>query len=162
MSTGAIIGLVVGLVAVLCLGATVAAALITPPGDDKPDGKPAAGVGSPAPYDALPGQPAATTASAAPTSRPPTSAAPAGPKTSFGDGTWEVGATAGLIAPGKYRTTVPASSFNCYWERLKGTSGGFDDILANDNHEAGTQAIVTIAATDAAFKSRGCGTWQKA
>ncbi len=159
MSTGAILGICAGIVAVLCVAAGVAVALLPPP-KEKPAAVTADGLGSPAPYDALPGQPAPT--SAAPPTTAPTSAAPPGPKTSFGDGTWEVGTGAGLIAPGKYRTTVPQDSWNCYWERLKGTSGSFDDIIANDNVDPGTPTVVTIGASDAAFKSRGCGTWTKA
>lgn len=157
MSTGAIIGMVVGIVAVLCVGAAIAVTLVPTPKEQPTaaDGN----AGTPAPYDALPGQQAPTSATSAP---PATTAPAAGPKTSFGDGTWEIGAAAGLVAPGKYRTTVPGSSSNCYWERLKGTSGGFDDIIANDNVDPGTPTVVTIAATDVAFKSRGCGTWTKA
>lgn len=155
LSVGAILGICTAFTAVLCVAAAVAFTLIPAPDPDPP----AAGLGTPAPYDALPGQQAPTSATPTP---PATSAAPAGPKTSFGDGTWEIGTAAGLVAPGKYRTTVPQDSFNCYWERLKGTSGSFDDIIANDNVSPGTPTVVTIGATDAAFKSRGCGTWTKA
>lgn len=162
LSTGAILAIVAGVMAFLCIAASVAVVLVPSPSDKPSVAADTDGAGSPAPYDALPGQPAA---SSTPSAAPPTTttpAAPAGPKTSFGDGTWEVGAGPGQITPGKYRTTVPADSWNCYWERLKGTSGSFDDIIANDNVDPGTPTVVTIAATDAAFKARGCGTWQKA
>ncbi|HEV7236813.1 MAG TPA: hypothetical protein VGN15_11560 [Ktedonobacteraceae bacterium] len=43
---------------------------------------------------------------------------------SFGDGTYQVGKD---IQPGTYRTR--SASSNCYYERLKGFSGGIDDIL---------------------------------
>ncbi len=84
--------------------------------------------------------------------------APTGPITAFADGIYEVGTGPGQVVPGKYKTTPPA---DCYWERLKGTSGS-DDIIANDNLAAGAPAIVTILKTDAAFRSKRCGTWQKA
>jgi hypothetical protein len=89
-------------------------------------------------------------------------AAPTGPVTAFGDGTYEIGTGAGQVPPGKYKTTVPADSAGCYWERLKGLSGAFADIAANGNSEPGAPAVVTIAKTDAGFKSQRCGTWQKA
>ncbi len=83
--------------------------------------------------------------------------APTGPITAFADGIYEVGTGPGQVVPGKYKTTPPV---DCYWERLKGTSGS-DDIIANDNLTAGAPAIVTILKTDVAFRSKRCGTWQK-
>lgn len=77
----------------------------------------------------------------------------------FGDGVWLVGAD---IAPGTYRSLVPASSRNCYWARLSGAAGDFDDILANSNVDSGAQALVTIADGDVAFETAGCGTWEPA
>lgn len=72
-------------------------------------------------------------------------------KASFGDGTWRVGTD---IQPGTYHT---AGGDGCYWERSSSTSGSGDDIIANDNASGPT--TVTIAPTDAAFKSQNCGTW---
>lgn len=89
-----------------------------------------------------------------------TSAAPAGPITAFADGTYQIGAGAGLVPAGTYRTTVPADSSNCYWERQRAFGGGVDAIIANGNHGTGEPVIVTIAATDKGFKTRGCGTWK--
>ncbi len=86
-------------------------------------------------------------------------AAPAGPVTAFADGTYEVGTGAGQVPPGKYKTTPTGS---CYWERLKGLSGEFDDIIVNGNAKEGAPTIVTIAKTDVAFTTKRCGTWQKA
>jgi len=83
------------------------------------------------------------------------------PLTSFGEGTYEIGATAGKVVPGKYGTVVPATSYGCYWERLSNTGGGFDAIIANENAPKSASVIVTVAATDVAFNSRGCGTWTK-
>lgn len=95
-----------------------------------------------------------------PTAAPPTSAPPAGPVTAFADGTYEIGTGPGLVPPGKYKTTVPSDSRNCYWERQKSFGGGVDSIIANDNHSAGEPVIVTIAPTDKGFKTSGCGTWK--
>ena len=60
------------------------------------------------------------------------------------------------IEPGTYLTS---GGSGCYWQRSSGTSGDFDDILANGN-ESG-QAIVTIAASDVAFTTKRCGSWQR-
>lgn len=73
------------------------------------------------------------------------------PKTTFSDGTFLVGKD---IAAGTYRTD---GSSNCYYERLSSTSGGFDSIIANDNPRG--QVVITVAVSDAAFKSQRCGTW---
>ena len=71
----------------------------------------------------------------------------------FTDGTWRIGHD---IQPGLYR--VVPNDF-CYWERLSGLSGGFDDIIANDN--TSSPSYVEVKATDVAFKSQNCGTWLK-
>jgi len=72
----------------------------------------------------------------------------------IGDGTFQVGAD---IAPGTYRAANPDGF--CYWARLSGTGGTLREIIANDNTTG--PAVVTIAATDAAFESSGCGGWTK-
>lgn len=76
------------------------------------------------------------------------------PKTSFGDGTFLVGKD---IEAGTYRNSPGYDS--CYWQRSSGTSGSFDEILANGNPQG--QAIVTIQPTDNSFTSQRCGTWNK-
>lgn len=81
-------------------------------------------------------------------------AARSAPKTSFSDGTFLINKD---IQPGTYRNTAGYDS--CYWVRLSGTSGSFDEILANGNPSG--QAIVTIQTTDNAFTSQRCGTWTK-
>lgn len=73
------------------------------------------------------------------------------PKTTFGDGTWRVGAD---IVPGTYRTS---GGQLCYWKRMANLTG--DGIL--DNEFAQGQAVVTILPTDAGFESKRCGTWTK-
>lgn len=108
------------------------------------------------------GDPKSDTPNAGPqqTTAAATSAPPAGPVTAFADGTYQIGAGAGLVPPGTYKTTVPADSSNCYWERQKSFGGGVDAIIANGNQGAGEPVIVTIAPTDKGFKTSGCGTWK--
>lgn len=88
------------------------------------------------------------------TPKPPPTAKPTPTFASFGDGTYQVGKD---IQPGTYRTR--SASTGCYYERLKGFSGGIDDILANDNTD--DPAIVTILASDKGFDAQNCGTWTK-
>jgi hypothetical protein len=75
-------------------------------------------------------------------------------KPNFSDGTFQVGTD---IQPGTYRTREGSSG--CYYERLSGFSGEFDDILTNGNTDA--PAIITIKPSDVGFTSQGCGTWTK-
>lgn len=72
-------------------------------------------------------------------------------KNSFGSGTHLVGTD---IEPGTYRSDGGSA---CYWERLSGLSGEFDDIIANDFSSG--SSVVSITKTDAAFNTQGCGTW---
>lgn len=66
------------------------------------------------------------------------------------------------IEPGTYRTYNTGTIRNCYWERNASKSGGLSSIIANDSISEGRGPIeVVIAATDAAFKSEGCGRWEK-
>jgi len=76
---------------------------------------------------------------------------PPGPKTTFDDGTYLVNTD---IQPGTYKSDGPGE---CYWARLSDASGSLDAIIANDISTG--PAVVTIAASDVAFKSSGCGTW---
>lgn len=73
-----------------------------------------------------------------------------------GDGIFAVGSQ---VKPGTYRTVVPADSFGCYYERLKGATGEFTDIIANGNAKAGAQIVVTVKASDKFFHVERCGTW---
>lgn len=90
------------------------------------------------------------TATPAPTVPP----SPTGPLTTFGEGNYQVGTD---ILPGTYHTTGPdgTNPVGCYWERAKDTSG--DSIITNDIGNG--PATVTISATDGAFKTSGCNTW---
>jgi len=75
---------------------------------------------------------------------------------SIQDGTWEVGTGPGKIRPGTWRSS---GGEGCYWARLRTTDGTLDSIIANSMPSG--QAVVTIKPTDAAFESRGCGTWTR-
>jgi hypothetical protein len=83
-------------------------------------------------------------------------ALPAGLATTLGEGRFVVGTD---IAPGTYRTTGPSGRLDCYWERLKDTSGGTDSIIANNLGRG--PATVTIDNSDGAFQTRWCNTWTK-
>ena len=71
------------------------------------------------------------------------------PEAGFGDGTYIVGEN---LEPGIYRSTGVNL---CYWERMSGFGGTFEEIIANGNE--GT--IIEIAASDAGFKTERCGQW---
>ena len=71
----------------------------------------------------------------------------------FSDGTHLIGVD---IEPGTYR--APGGD-RCTWERLKNLSGEIQSIIAMDVRP--TQPTVEIAASDRAFKTRGCGQWQR-
>lgn len=78
----------------------------------------------------------------------------ASPTAGFSGGHYRVGSE---VAPGTWRNSD--SGDTCYWERLSGFSGTFDDIISNglsDNIET-----VTISADDVGFWSTRCGTWTK-
>jgi hypothetical protein len=89
---------------------------------------------------------------ATPPASPVVSVAAFSQRIGFGNGTYLIGAD---IAPGTYRTV--GAPDGCYWARLRGTSGGSNDIIANDFGSGWN--VVTIAPTDLAFKTSGCGTW---
>jgi hypothetical protein len=78
-------------------------------------------------------------------------------KAAFDDGTQIVGKD---VQPGTYRTKgSDGSNFGCYWARLSGFGGSVDEIIANNgSYDKGPQ-VVTIAATDKGFQTRGCGKW---
>ncbi len=76
---------------------------------------------------------------------------PSEPLSEIGTGTYLVGRD---IAPGTYRGTAGADPLDsCYWERLSGVSGDFDDLITNDN--ATGSYFVTVDPSDFAFKT-GC------
>jgi len=72
-------------------------------------------------------------------------------KKSFGDGIYWVGKD---IAPGRYRSTDGSA----YWARLKGFSGDFGEIIANDLTQG--SAVIEILDSDVGFETRGVQ-WEK-
>jgi hypothetical protein len=78
-------------------------------------------------------------------------------KSTMEEGTYEIGVDA---QAGRYKTTVPQDSSNCYWERTKDDSGDSDSIIANDNVNPGARASITVKSGEF-FKSSGCGTWTR-
>ena len=70
------------------------------------------------------------------------------PKPGLGPGTYQVGTD---IQPGVHAGKTGTGILDsCYWERLSGVSGEFDDLIANDN--AIGQFYVEILSTDKYFK----------
>jgi hypothetical protein len=92
-----------------------------------------------------------TVAVAAPPAGALGTTAGAGPVTSFGDGSYQVGVD---IAAGNYHT---AGGHNCYWERLSNLSGGFTGIIANGQFS--TPQTVRVHTSDKAFSVRGGCEW---
>jgi hypothetical protein len=68
------------------------------------------------------------------------------------DGTYRVGSQ---IRPGLYRST--GTGDGCYWERLSGFSGSFNDLT--ENYYGSARTYVQIVAGDVGFKTSGCGSW---
>ena len=75
-----------------------------------------------------------------------------GPVESIADGTWLVGRE---IVPGTYATSKP-----CYWQRLKGFNGEYDDVIASSDLVE-EKRTVTIEPADVGFMSLGCGEWTR-
>ena len=71
------------------------------------------------------------------------------PQVGFRPGTYQVGED---IRPGVYAGRAGTGLLDsCYWARLKGVSGEFSDLIANDN--AAGQFYVKVLNTDAYFKT---------
>jgi len=70
----------------------------------------------------------------------------------FGAGPKVVGTE---VPSGTYRTRAGSSA--CYWQRLSGFGGTFDEIIANNNTDY--PEVVTIAPTDRGFDSTRCAIW---
>jgi hypothetical protein len=73
---------------------------------------------------------------------------------SFGPGEYIVGSD---LQPGTYRNRGGGQA--CYFARLRGFTHASSDVIGNNNING--PAIVTVAASDRGFASRGCGTWTK-
>lgn len=78
-------------------------------------------------------------------------AAPAGPVTTFGNGTYLVGDE---VAPGKYRSAGVDGSM-CYWDLTNDAGTIVDQGVAT---EGPSRATLKAGLT---FKSSGCSTWNK-
>ncbi len=77
------------------------------------------------------------------------------PTAGFGGGTWQVPSE---VSPGLWRNTP--SEAGCYWERLDGFSGEFDDTIANDFISDKASTIVRVEASDTGFGvDEDCGAW---
>lgn len=76
-----------------------------------------------------------------------------GAASTFGEGTFRVG---NEIRPGTYK--APGGD-GCYWERLSGFSGDFDDIIVNGGFQK--NVVVEIQPSDAGFSSSNCGQWTR-
>ena len=120
----------------------------------QPESDPPAGDEAPATDRSAVGQRAA-----AEVSRPSASAVAAStPRTSFGDGSHEVGVD---IAPGTYRTSGPTPGMPvCSYARLRTAGASYADtsqVLQLENVMG--SAVVTIQPSDGGFFSQLCGTW---
>ena len=76
--------------------------------------------------------------------------------TSFGDGILRVDVE---IAAGTYAIGNTDTPETCEWERLRNLKGTADQVIESGSWSAGKR--VTIASSDAAFRTSGCGTWTK-
>lgn len=74
-------------------------------------------------------------------------------------GVWAIGAE---VAPGTYTTTAPDDGFGCYWARLSGFSGDFEELITNGNLDPGARGRVEIADGDAGIEFTGACEWEPA
>jgi hypothetical protein len=89
----------------------------------------------------------------------PVPAVPAGPKTEFGNGTWEIGVD---IAPGKYKTSGPEDSGRpCFAQTTKEGDASLGDIQKQELSE-GPLTFIIPAKGVKFFESAGCSVWKKA
>lgn len=70
-----------------------------------------------------------------------------------GDGTYRVGTT---LKPGLYKATGTGGS--CYWKRISGFSGSFDEII--ENYFGSARTYVQIRPGDRGFETSRCGQWK--
>jgi len=103
---------------------------------------------TPAPVTVTPDPTTVTAPPATTTQTATVTEAAAGPTATIKDGVSLVGVD---VQPGTFRS----DNADCYWARLSGTSGSFDDIITNSIGAT----VVTISASDVAFESRSCAPW---
>jgi hypothetical protein len=77
----------------------------------------------------------------------------ASPTAPFPNGTFIVGVD---ISAGTWSAVASAG---CYWERLAGFSGEFEDIIANQITDG--SVVVAISPSDKGFRADRCGNWTK-
>jgi hypothetical protein len=77
-------------------------------------------------------------------------------RTQFADGMYKVGTH---IKPGLYATSGGSGSYYCYWERLSGFGGTFDELIDNDLPSGST--YVQVYSSDVGFRTDDCGTWTR-
>ena len=82
------------------------------------------------------------------------SALTSNPTATFTDGTYRIGRD---IAPGLWKNTD--SSQYCYWQRISGFGGTFEEII--DNGLSDQLQTVQIQPGDVGFSSQNCGSWQR-
>lgn len=133
----------IGLGALIVLA--VVAAIVSPP-EESARSSPSLSASADASESVEESVSAVASVSAAPAEPAPT--ADAG---SFGDGTHAIGSD---IQPGTYRGEGGGL---CYWERLSGFGGTFEEIIANGAAEE--NPVVTVEASDVGFETQGCGNW---
>jgi hypothetical protein len=81
-------------------------------------------------------------------------APPPPPKAAFkGDGIYLVGVD---IEPGTYRNS---DGGDCYWARLSGLSGDFNELITNGGSSG--QNVVEVKESDKALEVSRCGSWEK-
>ncbi|MGV0735664.1 hypothetical protein ABQF35_04105 [Mycobacterium syngnathidarum] len=110
-------------------------------------------VPAPGPLPGPPPGPPPGPVAAAPDAAAPAAAAPAAAQAIDHDGLFVVGTD---IQPGNYASAGPVEGGTCYWKRMADLHGG--DII--DNAFTKKPQVITIEATDKAFKTSGCQPWQ--
>jgi hypothetical protein len=93
-----------------------------------------------------------TTAAATTTTVAPTTTSSL-PEPAFGSGTQIVGED---VQPGVYETGIVTGLVGCEWERLSGTSGAPEEVIAGG--EVANHDVVEVMADDAAFDTN-CEAW---
>ncbi|MFC3495224.1 DUF308 domain-containing protein [Glycomyces rhizosphaerae] len=90
---------------------------------------------------------------------PATEATLAATEGEVGPGVWEVGTE---VPPGTYVTEAEGDGIldSCYVARLAGFGMDFDEIIANDNIDGGSQGRIEIADSDAGVEFSGECTWR--
>ena len=89
-------------------------------------------------------------ASAVAHSEPPSPPPPAPKTTIDADGTYTVGKD---IAPGNYASAGPVGDGTCSWKRADATGATIDNAITHQPQ------VITIAPTDATFRTRDCQAW---